>query len=102
MGFSIAIDDFGTENSNFSRLVDINLDIIKIDGFFIKNIVKSQKDQLVVKSIVSLAKTLGVKVVAEYVENQEILDIITEMDIDYAQGYHIGKPSPTLLESYEV
>jgi len=102
MGFSIAIDDFGTENSNFSRLVDINLDIIKIDGFFIKNIVKSKKDQLVVKSIVSLAKTLGVKVVAEYVENQEILDIITEMDIDYAQGYHIGKPSPTLLESYEV
>jgi len=97
MGFSIAIDDFGVENSNFSRLVDINLDIIKIDGFFIKNIVNSEKDQLVVKSIVSLAKTLGVKVVAEYVENQDILDIITEMGIDYAQGYHIGKPSPTLI-----
>jgi len=97
MGFSIAIDDFGVENSNFSRLVDINLDIIKIDGFFIKNIVNSEKDQLVVKSIVSLAKTLGVKVVAEYVENQDILDIITQMGIDYAQGYHIGKPSPTLI-----
>jgi EAL domain-containing protein (putative c-di-GMP-specific phosphodiesterase class I)/PleD family two-component response regulator len=97
MGFSIAIDDFGIENSNFSRLVDINLDIIKIDGFFIKNIVNSEKDQLVVKSIVSLAKTLGVKVVAEYVENQDILDIITEIGIDFAQGYHIGKPSPTLL-----
>ena len=97
MGFSIAIDDFGIENSNFSRLVDINLDIIKIDGFFIKNIVDNHKNQLIVKSIVSLAKTLDVKIVAEYVENQAILTTITELGVDFAQGYHIGKPSPTLL-----
>ncbi len=99
MGFSIAVDDFGVENSNFGRLIDINLDIIKIDGFFIKNIVKSEKDKLIVKSIASLAKTLNIKVVAEYVESKEILEIIEELGIDYAQGYYIGKPEPYLLES---
>ena len=96
MGFSIAIDDFGVENSNFSRLVDINIDIIKIDGFFIKNILRSQKDKLIVKSITSLAKTLGLKVVAEYVESQEVLDYIKEIGIDYAQGYEIGKPQENI------
>ncbi len=101
MGFSIAVDDFGVENSNFGRLVDINLDIIKIDGFFIRNIVKSEKDKLIVKSIASLAKTLGMKVVAEYVESQEILDIIKELGIEYAQGYHIGKPQDKLLEEVQ-
>ena len=98
MGFSIAVDDFGIENSNFGRLIDIDLDIIKIDGFFIKNITNSQKDRLVVESITSLARTLGMKVVAEYVESEEILDIITEIGIDYAQGFHIGKPQNKLLE----
>ena len=98
MGFFIAVDDFGVENSNFGRLVDINLDIIKIDGFFIKNIVNGKKDRLIVESIVYLAKTLGMKVVAEYVENEEILKIITEIGIDYAQGYYIGKPQDKLLE----
>jgi EAL domain-containing protein (putative c-di-GMP-specific phosphodiesterase class I)/PleD family two-component response regulator len=97
MGFSIAVDDFGVENSNFGRLIDINLDIIKIDGYFIKNIVKSKKDRLIVESITSLAKTLGIKVVAEYVENEDILKIISDIGIDYAQGYYIGKPQSELL-----
>ncbi len=99
MGFTIAVDDFGVENSNFARLVDINLDIVKIDGFFIKNVLRSEKDKLIVKSIASLAHTLGMKVVAECVENQEILDAIGELGIDYAQGYHIGKPQEKLLGS---
>ena len=102
MGLQIAIDDFGIENSNFAILVSINLDIIKIDGFFIRNIVNSEKERLIVKSITSLAKTLGIKVVAEYVESKEILEIITELGIDYAQGYYIGKPSASLSVSDEV
>jgi len=97
MGFSIAIDDFGVENSNFGRLVDINFDIVKIDGFFIKNLAKSSKDRLIVESIVSLARTLGMKIVAEYVENKEILDVLIEMGVDYAQGYYIGKPEDHLI-----
>jgi EAL domain-containing protein (putative c-di-GMP-specific phosphodiesterase class I)/PleD family two-component response regulator len=99
MGFSIAVDDFGIENSNFGKLIDINLDILKIDGYFIKNILRSEKDMLVVKSITSLAKILGMKVVAEYVESKEILDSIKELGIDYAQGYYIGKPNKILQEN---
>ena len=91
-GCKIAIDDFGIENSNFSRLLDIELDYIKIDGLFIKNIHKNEKDKKVVKAIVGLAKTLGVQTVAEYVENTEISEVLQELMVDYAQGYLIGKP----------
>ncbi len=98
-GFLLAVDDFGVENSNFSRLLEIDLDFIKIDGIFIKNIVNSKKDENIVRAIVSLAKTLEIKTVAEFVENQEIMDKIRECGVDYAQGYHIGKPKNRLLES---
>jgi diguanylate cyclase (GGDEF)-like protein len=97
-GFLLAIDDFGVENSNFSRLLEIELDFIKIDGIFIRNIVNSQKDENIVRAIVNLAKTLEIKTVAEFVESQEIMDKILECGIDYAQGYHIGRPENALLE----
>jgi len=97
MGFKIAVDDFGIENSNFSRLLDINLDFIKIDGLFIKDLKKSQKNRTITQAIVNLAKTLGIKTVAEYVEDEEIYNIIKECGIDYAQGYYIGRPSPELV-----
>jgi len=95
--FKIAIDDFGADNSNFARLLDIDCDYIKIDMLFIKNIEKNIKYQLIVKAIVNLAKTLNLKTVAEYVENEEILKIITECGVDYAQGYFIGKPKKELI-----
>ena len=98
-GFLLAVDDFGVANSNFSRLLEIELDFIKIDGIFIKNIVNSKKDENIVRAIVNLAKTLEIKTVAEFVENQEIMDKVKECGIDYAQGYHIGKPENKLLES---
>lgn len=97
-GFLLAVDDFGVENSNFSRLLEIELDFIKIDGIFIKNIANSKKDENIVRAIVNLAKTLDIKTVAEFVENQEIMDKIIECGIDYAQGYHIGKPHHELME----
>ncbi len=97
-GFLLAVDDFGVENSNFSRLLEMELDFIKIDGIFIKNIVNSKKDENIVRAIVSLAKNLEIKTVAEFVENQEIMDKIKECGADYAQGYHIGKPKNRLLE----
>ncbi len=97
-GFLLAVDDFGVENSNFCRLLKMELDFIKIDGIFIKNIANSKKDENIVRAIVSLAKTLEIKTVAEFVENQEIMDKIKECGVDYAQGYHIGKPKNRLLE----
>jgi len=98
MGFSIAIDDFGIENSNFSRLLEINLDFIKIDGIFIKNLKHSTKNRTITRAIVNLSKTLGIQTVAEYVEDEEIYNIVKECGIDFAQGYHVGKPQPTLLQ----
>ncbi|QSZ40998.1 EAL domain-containing protein [Sulfurimonas aquatica] len=97
MGFKIAIDDFGIENSNFSRLLEIDFDYIKLDGLFIKSLEVNTKDRIVVSAIVSLAKTLGIKTVAEYVENEAIYNIIKECGVDMAQGYYIGKPEAQTL-----
>ncbi|MDA3909587.1 MAG: EAL domain-containing protein, partial [Sulfurimonas sp.] len=97
MGFKIAIDDFGIENSNFSRLLEIDLDFIKIDGVFIKNLKENTRNRTITKAIVNLSKTLGIKTIAEYVEDEEIYDIIKDCGIDYAQGYYIGKPESILI-----
>ncbi len=96
MGFKIAVDDFGVESSNFSRLSEMDFDFIKIDGQFIRNLLRSEKDITIVRSIVNLAKTLGIDTVAEYVENKEICRIIKECGVDSAQGYLIGRPQETL------
>jgi EAL domain-containing protein (putative c-di-GMP-specific phosphodiesterase class I) len=93
IGFKLAIDDFGSDNSNFSRLLNINIDYIKFDAVFIKNISKNERNKIIVKSMVSMAKVLNIKTIAEFVESEEILDIVKECGIDYAQGYFIGKPN---------
>ncbi len=96
-GFSFAIDDFGSGFSSFHYIKRFPIDYIKIDGDFIVNIHKDKKDLAFVKSIVSLAKELEVKTIAEFVENEEILEFLKQIDIDYAQGFHIAKPSEKLL-----
>jgi len=95
-GFQIALDDFGVENSNFSRLLELNPDYLKIDGIFIKDIAENKKSELIVETIVHLCKKRGIKVIAEYVHNQAVLDKIESMGIDYAQGYFIGEPKESL------
>lgn len=92
-GFSFAIDDFGSGFSTFHYIKKFPIDYIKIDGEFIINIDKDEKDMAFVKSIVSLAKELGVKTVAEYVENKETIEHLKNMGVDFAQGYYIGRPS---------
>lgn len=98
LGFKLAIDDFGVENSNFSRLLEIELDFIKIDGLFIKNIAINEKDKKIVLAIVGLAKNLGVETIAEFVETKEVLEVLRECGVDHAQGYFIGKPQEYLLD----
>lgn len=97
MGFEVAVDDFGVENANFSNLLEIHLDYIKIDGIFIRGLSQSSKNQIITKAIVNLAKTLGIKTIAEYVEDEKSYEIVKECGIDFAQGYYIGKPKPRLL-----
>lgn len=94
LGCSFSVDDFGSGFSSFSYLKDLPADYIKLDGSFIKNLHKDMVDQTLVRSIIQVIQALGKKAVAEYVENQEILEILKEMGIDFVQGYHIGRPAP--------
>ena len=91
-GYQIAIDDFGMENSNFSRLLELHPDYIKIDGAFIKNILEDKKSQIIVDAIVEICKKSGIKVIAEYVSDEAIYEYLKERGVDYAQGYFIGEP----------
>jgi diguanylate cyclase (GGDEF)-like protein/PAS domain S-box-containing protein len=91
-GLKIALDDFGTGLSSFAYLKGLPIDYMKIDGSFIKNLPTSDLDKDFVIAMVQIAKRLGVKTVAEYVENEEIVKILQEISVDYFQGYHFSKP----------
>jgi diguanylate cyclase (GGDEF)-like protein/PAS domain S-box-containing protein len=91
-GVRFALDDFGTGFSSFAYLKHLPVDIIKIDGTFVKDIVNDPADQAMVRSINHIAHSLNKKTVAEYVENEEILTILKDIGVDYFQGYHLGKP----------
>ena len=92
IGVKFALDDFGSGLSSFGYLKDLPVDFLKIDGTFVKNIVKNEKDRAIVRSINEVAKVMGMKTIAEFVENREILEILKDIGVDYAQGYGIGKP----------
>ncbi len=97
-GIKIAIDDFGSGYSNFMRILEFEPDIIKIDGSLIQDIATSKHARNTVEMVKIFADRIGALTVAEYVENQEIYEIINEIGIDYSQGYYIGKAEPELLE----
>ncbi len=94
MGCKLSVDDFGTEHSNFRRLLELEVDLIKIDGSFIKNLDKSETSQKIVRSVISFTKSIGGMTAAEFVHSKEIQAIVKEMGVDYSQGYYIGIPSP--------
>lgn len=96
MGCRVAIDDFGTGYSNFTHLIHLNVDYLKIDGSIIQNIIKDKNTAIVAKTLVEFAAQLGIETIAEFVDSQEILDKVTELGIDYSQGYFLGKPEPQL------
>ncbi len=92
-GFHVIIDDFGSDKSTYSRMFDLEAEIIKIDGSFIKGISQNNLNQIIVKSIVDFAKNSGIKTIAEHVENLQDYEKVKELGIEYAQGYFLGKPS---------
>ena len=92
LGCKVAIDDFGTGYSNFTHLIHLDVDYLKIDGSIIKNILADKNAEIVAKTIVQFAGQLGIETVAEFVDSQEILDKVCELGIDYSQGYFLGKP----------
>ena len=92
-GAKIAIDDFGSGYSNFSYLIKIRADYIKIDGSLIENIDVDKSALLVVETIVNFAKKLGMKTVAEFVHSSVVMNKVKELGIDYSQGFYIDEPS---------
>ncbi len=96
-GIKIAIDDFGSGYSNFMRILEFEPDIIKIDGSLIQDIASNRYARSTVEMIKIFADRIGALTVAEYVENEEIYDIVNEIGIDYSQGYYIGKADEALL-----
>jgi len=97
-GVQIAIDDFGSGFANFENLTKIHANVLKIDGSLIKNIDTDSHARIVVETIVSFAKKLGMKTVAEYVHSKAVLDVISEIGVDLAQGFYIARPSDHLQE----
>jgi len=91
-GIKIALDDFGAGYSNFSHILNLPIDYIKIDASLISNIDRDRQSQIMVETIVGLAKKLNVKTIAEFVSSEEILNTVTKLKVDYAQGYFVGKP----------
>jgi diguanylate cyclase (GGDEF)-like protein len=96
-GFKLAIDDFGSGFSSFHYLRRFPIDYLKIEGDFISNMLHNEKDHTFVTSIRSLAREMGITVVAEYVESPEVLGELERMEVHLAQGYYIGRPARDLL-----
>ena len=92
LGIRISIDDFGSGYSNFSHILELNPDIIKIDGSLIKNICEDEKSFIIVKTIINFAKELGIDTVVEFVHNKEVLDKTKELNVTGYQGYFIAEP----------
>lgn len=92
LGCSFSIDDFGTGFSTFAYLKQIPAESVKIDGSFVKDMLKDSTDAALVKAINETAKALNKKTIAEFVEDEATLHKLNELGIDYAQGYHIAKP----------
>lgn len=92
IGVKVALDDFGSGYSNFSILMKLQIDYLKLDGSLIKNIDKDKNAKIIVQTIVQFAKMLNIKTIAEFVSSEAIYNTIKEMGIDYAQGYFTGKP----------
>jgi len=97
IGFQFSLDDFGSGLSSFSYLKDLNIDYLKIDGSFVKEIVTDPTSFALVTSINEVGHAMGLKTIAEFVENEQILKKLQEIGVGYGQGYYIHKPEPLLM-----
>lgn len=94
MGICLSIDDFGTGYSSLAYLKKLPIDELKIDKSFVMQMADNKQDRKIVQSVIDLAHTLGMHVVAEGIENRQVLDMLVAMGCDYGQGYYIARPMP--------
>ncbi|PWQ94194.1 sensor domain-containing protein [Leucothrix arctica] len=94
LGSSFALDDFGTGVSSYGYLQSLDVDYLKIDGIFVKELMTDKVSRDIVQSVTQVGHTMNLKVVAEYVENDKIMAVLRGMGVDYGQGYGISRPKP--------
>ncbi len=92
LGCRFALDDFGSGYASYAYLRKLPVDEVKIDGAFIRDLAKNPEDRIFVKAITDMAHGMGKRVIAEFVENAQILAILKGLGVDDAQGYHFSKP----------
>jgi EAL domain-containing protein (putative c-di-GMP-specific phosphodiesterase class I)/GGDEF domain-containing protein len=93
-GCQIALDDFGSGHSNFEHILQLDFDMVKIDGSLIKKITYDRTSRLIVRTIVALAKELDIDTCVEYVSDKEIYDLVRKMGLTYMQGHYLSPPKP--------
>lgn len=96
-GVKLALDDFGVGYSNYDTIFKFDIDYIKIDGSLTESLLTSDRSRVLMESIITVAKKLEAKLIVEFVSSKELLDEVAGMDVDYVQGYYIGKPKADLL-----
>ena len=94
IGCRFALDDFGAGFGSFYYLKHLPFDYLKIDGEFVSNCLSNRTDQLVIRAVVDIAQGLGKETVAEFAGDAELVDFLRSQGVDYAQGFHIGRPQP--------
>ncbi|MDQ1245595.1 MAG: c-di-GMP phosphodiesterase [Campylobacterota bacterium] len=92
-GCKISIDDFGSGYSNFTNLIKLNIDFIKIDGLLITKLLSDEKARLMVQGLIHFAKNINIKTIAEFVSSKELSECVKELGVDYIQGYYHGEPN---------
>jgi EAL domain-containing protein (putative c-di-GMP-specific phosphodiesterase class I) len=97
-GWRFALDDFGTGFSSFSQLKYLPVDIVKIDGQFVKDMRTDPIDRAIVIAINEIAHSLGMETVAEYVETAETLQLLSKCGVDFAQGFYVCEPMTSIVE----
>lgn len=97
-GFKIAIDDFGAEYSNFERILDLDIDFIKIDSKYIKDIDTNKRSYEIVRAIAFFTKNVNIPCIAEFVHNEKVQEIIKGLGIAYSQGYYFSEPNKKLIK----
>jgi EAL domain-containing protein (putative c-di-GMP-specific phosphodiesterase class I) len=93
LGSPIALDDFGSGMSSFSYLKALPIDFLKIDGAFVRNVSSDPVDRAVVEAIQRVGRVMSIQTIAECVEDEAALSALTEIGVDYAQGWHIARPA---------
>ena len=92
IGCRFSLDDFGSGLSSFAYLKNLDVDFLKIDGMFVKAIVNNKIDRAMVESINNVGHVMGLLTIAEFAENDDIINMLKEIGVDYAQGYGVARP----------